>query len=216
MTAVTVIDYGAGNLLNVVRGLEHLGYAPYVTEKADDIEKASKLVLPGVGAFGDCMSALDTLGLVEPIKTYLASGNDFLGICVGMQILFEGSDEFGTHPGLGFLPGRVMRIPQQNADGVKHKIPNIGWSALQTRRENGWNDTILGHLTPDSEANEMYFVHSYMGQAQGDDELAYIDYHGIHITAAVKRGNVYGVQFHPEKSGDVGLSVLKAFVTLNK
>jgi glutamine amidotransferase len=206
---VTLIDYGAGNLLNVVRALEYCGISPQVTQSPQDIARAERIIFPGVGAFGDCMAALAQLNLVKPIQDYIAAEKPFLGICVGMQVLFEEGEEFGVHKGLGVVPGRVVRIPDVGPDGTKHKIPHIGWSRLLKPEGCDWEGSIM---QPIAGGADVYFVHSYMGTPQAADELAYVDYNGVHVAAAVRRGRLHGVQFHPEKSGQAGLSLLKAFL----
>lgn len=216
MSTITVIDYGASNLLNVVRALEHCGATVEVTDNAPTVAAASKLVFPGVGAFGDCMQALHARGLVEPILAYVESQKPFLGICVGMQVMFDVGEEFGEHQGLGIIKGRVARIPDKGSDGKPHKIPHIGWSELAPATANtSWQGTILQPLSDSGKNHSAYFVHSYHGMpTQSEDCLAVADYDGIAICAAVKRGNAYGCQFHPEKSAETGLSILRHFVNI--
>lgn len=210
-TQVTVVDYGAGNLLNVVRALEHCGAVVEVTQSADRIAAAEKLILPGVGAFGDCMQALEQRGLVAALKDYAQSGRPFLGICVGMQVMFELGEEFGDHAGLGIIKGRVTRIPAIGADGDAHKIPHIGWSALKPTGQT-WDGTIFSHVSAHTDPS-VYFVHSFMGvPAEAADRFADVDYNGVAICAAIKRGHIYGCQFHPEKSGALGLEILRNFL----
>ena len=211
MSNVTVIDYGASNLLNVVRALEHCGAQVEVADKPEVIARAAKLVFPGVGAFGGCMQALHARNLASAITDYIASDRPFLGICVGMQVMFEVGEEFGEHKGLGVIKGRVARIPAEGADGTQHKIPHIGWSELQPARS--WAGTILEPL--DNSKSATYFVHSYRGlPSDSNDCLATVDYDGLSICAAVKRGNAYGCQFHPEKSQKNGFRLLKNFLAL--
>jgi glutamine amidotransferase len=210
MSAVTVIDYGMGNLHSVCRALEHVGAEPALTEHPDDVRAAELLVLPGVGAFKDGMAELGKRGLVEALRDYAQTGRPLLGICLGMQMLFEESEEFGRHAGLGLLKGAVRAIPKQGADGKSHKIPHVGWRAVHPAWEGAWNHTLLA-ATP--HGAEFYFVHSYTAMpAQREDRLADADYDGCTISAAVRRGNVYGFQFHPEKSGPAGLALLERFV----
>ncbi len=209
MSIITVVDYGASNLLNVVRALNHCGAQVDVTNQVDVIAAAERLILPGVGAFGDCSAALGRLKLDQPIRDYVATGKPFLGICVGMQVMFDAGEEFGTHSGLGIIPGKVVRIPDMGAGGKAHKIPHIGWDTLLPTAS--WQNTIFAPLDKAS----VYFVHSYMGmESDLSHRLAEVDYNGVRICAAVKRGNAYGCQFHPEKSGEAGLAILKAFTTL--
>lgn len=210
MTNVTVVDYGAGNLLNVVRALEHCGANVLVTNKAEIISRAERLVFPGVGAFGDCMKAIKALGIEQSLVDYVKSDRLFLGICVGMQVMFEISEEFGEHKGLGIISGRVVRIPEMGTNNQTHKVPHIGWKELQS--ESPWQDTMLEDV---NQKSAVYFVHSYMGVPTDDnDRLASVDYNGISICAAIRKGNCYGTQFHPEKSGETGLGILRRFLTL--
>lgn len=216
MTAtVTVVDYGVGNLLSVRRAFEHRGAQVQVTSSPDRVWNADRLVLPGVGAFGDCVAALRADGMDQAVRRFIASGRPFLGICVGMQVLFDVSEEFGEHAGLGVIPGRVRMIPRTAADGSPHKVPHIGWTALRPPAgadASRWSGTALAGVRPGDEA---YFVHSFTGWPEEDeDRLADADYHGRLVSAAVRRDNVCGVQFHPEKSGRVGLSIIDGFLRL--
>lgn len=214
MSSITVIDYGAGNLLNVVRALEHSGASVTVTQDPAAIGHAKKLVFPGVGAFGDCMKALHRLELADPIRRYIASGKSFLGICVGMQVMFDVGEEFGEHEGLGIIPGRVRRIASVNAEGRAHKIPHIGWENLECPPAQQWQHTPLEPLL-DHPDPSVYFVHSYAGEpARPEHCLATVQYNGLALCAAVRFGYAYGVQFHPEKSGKTGLLILKKFIDL--
>lgn len=209
MSIITVIDYGASNLLNVVRALEHCGATVQVAATPEPISSATKLVFPGVGTFGDCMGALKQRNLIPAINAYIAGNKPFLGICVGMQVMFDTGEEFGEHDGLGIIPGRVVRIPAQGADGKPHKIPHIGWNEL--RPVQPWKGTLLEPL--DGTHTSAYFVHSYMGvPTDASHRLADVDYNGVTVCAAVRRGNAYGCQFHPEKSGEAGLRILNYFV----
>lgn len=216
MTAtVTVVDYGVGNLLSVRRAFEQCGAQVMLTSSPDRVWNAERLVLPGVGAFGDCMTALATGGLDQAVHRFIASGRPFLGICVGMQLLFSVGEEFGEHAGLGVIPGRVRAIPRTAADGQPHKVPHIGWTPLQPPAGGDaadWAGTPLAAVRP---GDEVYFVHSFTGWPEDEgDRLADADYHGRRISAAVRRGNVCGVQFHPEKSGRVGLGIIDSFLRL--
>lgn len=210
---VTVVDYGSGNLLSVCRALKHCGAEITTTERADDILSAPRVVIPGVGAMADSMRNLEIRGLVDPIRA-IAGTRPLLGICVGMQILFDAGEEFGIHPGLGILKGRVRVIPKTRADGSRRKIPHIGWNALTPAPGiNGWDDTILAGLP---EMPNAYFLHSFA--AAPEDEairLAECNYDGVQICSVVKKDLTYGCQFHPEKSGDVGLSILRNFLSLD-
>ena len=211
MIEVAVIDYGVGNLLSVSRALEHCGARVTVTSDAATILASGRVVLPGVGAFADGMVALRAHGLDGVVRQLAATGTPLLGICLGMQMLLDGSEEFGVTTGLGLIPGRVVRIPATTTTGAPHKIPHIGWNelVLPAQRES-WQGGLLDGIEPGEAA---YFVHSFMAEpASLAHRLADCQYGGIPISAAVQRDNVLGCQFHPEKSGDVGLRVLRNFL----
>ncbi len=208
---VAVIDYGVGNLLSVRRGLEHSGATVAVTPDPETILSAKRVVLPGVGAFADAMSELRRQGLDEVVKEVAARGTPLLGICLGMEMLLDESEEFGITAGLGLIPGRVIAVPSVAPDGELLKIPHIGWSllALPEGRES-WEGTVLEGVTPGS---TVYFVHSFMAvPSDPGNRIADALYGGVPISAVVGRDNVSGCQFHPEKSGEVGLTVLKRFL----
>jgi glutamine amidotransferase len=201
---VTIIDYGVGNLRSVARAFEHVGAGVEVTFDAKTIANAQRLVLPGVGAFGHCMEELEKRKLIDPIKDFAAGGRPFLGICVGMQLMLEYGEEFGEHAGLGFIKGRVQKIP----DADKRILPVSGWMELTKTKD--WHGTILNDTT---EGSSVYFVHSYGASPDDEDvRLAEYEYDGVRVTAAINRDNLTGLQFHPEKSGEVGLGILKGFV----
>lgn len=208
MVDVTVIDYGVGNLLSVQRGFEHCGARVTVTSDPEVILGADRLVLPGVGAFRDAMQELDVRGLPAVIRAYAASGKPLLGICLGMQMLLDESEEFGVTQGLGLIPGRVVPVPAQTTAGDSQKIPHIGWSALYPASDS-WSGTLLDEIQAGS---AVYFVHSFMAQTRDSTHrLADCVYGGHRIPAVIGSGNVFGCQFHPEKSGEVGLNVLRTF-----
>lgn len=206
---VTVLDYGIGNLLNVLRALEHCGAAIRVVDRATpDAVQSSRMVLPGVGAFGDGMAELRTRGFDDLVRRFADTGRPFLGICVGMQMMFEASEEMGEHAGLGLLQGRVRAIPPTTSDGAPHRVPHIGWRPLAASRD--WKGTLLEEVVPGERA---YFVHSFTADpAEAQDRLADVDYDGRRICAAVQRGNLAGCQFHPERSADAGLGILRRFL----
>jgi glutamine amidotransferase len=208
---ITVVDYGLGNLFSVSRALEQLGFSAALTDSATGIDAADCVLLPGVGAFGDGMKGLHERGLVEPLRRYGASGRPLLGICLGMQLLFDRSDEFGAAEGLGVIPGGVVAIPPRDDGGRARKIPHIGWNELRPAPGRaGWSGTPLGATAP---GTAVYFVHSFTcAPAAPGDRLADCDYDGCVISAAVERGPVCGMQFHPEKSGASGLAILRAFL----
>jgi len=208
---VTVIDYGVGNLLSVQRGLEHCGAKVTLTADLEQILAAKRVVLPGVGAFGNAMQALERLGLVAVIRELARRQTPLLGICLGMQLLLEESEEFGITAGLGLIPGRVIPVPVQTLSGEKQKIPHIGWSALQPSGvSSGWHGTLL----QDNHQGELaYFVHSYMAAPSNPaHRIAECVYGGHLIPATIGRDQITGCQFHPEKSGEVGLKVLRRFI----
>ena len=203
---VTVVDYGRGNLFSLSRALEHLGASAKVTSDPAEVAAAERLILPGVGAFGDGMENLRARGLVESVQRYAASGRPLLGICLGMQLLLDESDEFGSHRGLGIVPGRVTRF----ADSPERswKVPHVGWSRLTG--STGWKGSALAPLP---EGERMYFVHSYHAvPARPEHRLAATPYAGIEFCSALKAGPVQGFQFHPEKSGESGLSLLREWL----
>ena len=213
-TRVVVVDYGVGNLLSVCRALEACGAAVELTPDTGRIAQADRVVLPGVGAFGDCMYELNRRSLIKPIMDFIASGRPLLGICVGMQMMLEIGEEFGEHKGLGLIPGRVRAIPGTAADGKRHKIPHIGWNALTRPAGADWSNTILDGVEP---GTTCYFVHSFTAEPESDRfRLADCDYNGRRISAALQVGNVSGTQFHPEKSGAVGLRILQNFLSLQR
>jgi glutamine amidotransferase len=208
---VTVLDYGIGNLLNVLRALEHCGAAIRLIDKPAAADSdAPRLVLPGVGAFGDGMKELRARGFDDLVKRFAQSGRPFLGICVGMQMMFDASEEMGEHAGLGLLPGRVQPVPATGSDGAPHRVPHIGWRPLEPARD--WSGTLMQEVPPGERA---YFVHSFAAEpAQDGDRLADVRYDGRRLCAAVQRDNLYGCQFHPERSAHAGLGMLKRFLAL--
>jgi glutamine amidotransferase len=205
---IVLIDYGVGNLLSVQRGLEHCGAEVLLTADPDVVLKAERVVLPGVGAFANAMQALIERNLVAPLQQITRQGTPLLGICLGMQLLLEESEEFGLTPGLGVVPGRVCAIPQHTTANVLQKIPHIGWNGL-LQAKNQWQSTLLADTR---EGDAAYFVHSYM--AVPDDpahRLADCVYGGHRIPAVIAKDRTTGCQFHPEKSGEVGLTILRRF-----
>lgn len=213
---VGVVDYGMGNLLSVSRAIEQCGGTPVFIQKAEDLIMAERLILPGVGAFADGMAGLRAQGLIDALQEYGRSGRPMLGICLGMQMLLDSNEEFGVHQGLGLIPGRVTAIPKTAADGKPHKVPHIGWSGLRHANADDmaeWGNTILSGIPKDT---TVYFVHSFTAFPENEaHRLADTDYNGRRISAVVKSGNLYGCQFHPEKSGVWGLKILENFISLN-
>ncbi len=210
---VAVIDYGVGNLLSVRRGLEHCGANVTVTSDPEVILGAARVVLPGVGAFADGMAELCRPGLDRVVRQVAASGRPLLGICLGMQMLMDESSEFGITAGLGLIAGQVIPVPSTGADGAPHKIPHIGWNALVPPPERApWSSGLLQDIEP---GDAVYFVHSFMASPLDPAHvIADCLYDGARIAAVIGRGNVMGCQFHPEKSGEVGLKILRRFLTL--
>lgn len=203
MTMIAILDYDAGNIRSVEKALQHLGEETILTHDFREIQKADKVILPGVGAFGDAMEHLKHYELDRAIKEVVAMDKPFLGICLGLQLLFESSDETPGVEGLGILKGNILRIPEE--EGLK--IPHIGWNSLEFPRE--------GRLFQDLPADPyVYFVHSYYLQAQEPQIVTATCEYGVQIHASVEKNQVFACQFHPEKSGEVGLKILKNFATL--
>lgn len=201
---LAVIDYGAGNLRSVLHALKHLHASDMrLVRQPDQLAGAKKIVLPGVGAFGACMEQMREQSLIKPLKDALAAGIPYLGICVGMQMLYEVGEEMGEHAGLGVLGGRVVRFPHF----ADRKVPHMGWNQLNIGRESELLKGLEGE-------NYVYFVHSYYCAPSNDDTVvASVDY-GVEFAAFVQQGNIYGVQFHPEKSQKIGLQILANFLRI--
>ena len=198
---IAIIDYGVGNLFSLRSSLKSIGAEAVITSDVDEIKKADKLILPGVGAFADAARKLRGSGLDGVVKAEAGAGKDIMGICLGMQLLFQRSFEYGEHVGLGLLGGSV--VPMQGAIPPELKIPHIGWNALRFKRES----RLFKYI---KENDCVYFVHSFYAADCDDSVIATAEY-GIELTAAVQKDNVMGCQFHPEKSGNVGLNILRAF-----
>lgn len=210
--SVTLLDYGMCNMLNVARAFERAGADLKVTEDPRDAARAERLVVPGVGAFGDSMIEVTRRGHGDAIRAFAETGRPLLGICVGMQILFEGSEEFGDSPGLGIITGRVMPVPPHTTAGAPQRVPHIGWNELlMPPSRNTWDGTLMQSQAAKPPA--VYFVHSFVPHpADPADRLADFDYGGHRLCAAIKRDNITATQFHPERSGDVGLALLAGFI----
>ena len=201
---LAIIDYGVGNLFSLQCSLKKIGVDAVVTNDAQVIRDADRIILPGVGAFGDAINKLRSTGLVDTIKAEAERGKPFLGICLGMQLLFEKSYEYGVHEGLGFLKGNV--VPLEGKIPSELNVPHMGWNGLDFKCDS----PIFKYI---NEGDFVYFVHSFYATDCDDSVIATSEY-GIPVTAAVGKGNIFGCQFHPEKSGDVGLNILKAFCEL--
>jgi glutamine amidotransferase len=202
-----IVDYGLCNLASVARALRHLGSEPVITSDPDELRAASRVVLPGVGAFGTAMANLRERALVAPLQEYAASGRPLIGLCLGMQLLMDESDEGGLHRGLGIIAGRCARLPR--APG--YKVPHIGWSGLEPAAR-PWTGTVLGRSAP---GDTLYFVHSFhVLPVDERDVLAYTTYGALRYCSVLARGSVYGCQAHPEKSSRTGLALLESFLSL--
>jgi glutamine amidotransferase len=203
---ITIIDYEMGNLRSVEKAFEKLGFDARVSNNPDDLLTTEKIVLPGVGAFKDCITNLRDGGFVEPLLQHIEAGKPLLGICVGMQMLFDESEEFGRHKGLGLIPGKVTRFPAEMKErGERLKVPHMGWNTIQIQRPAPlFKDT--------AEGSYVYFVHSYYCTADNPDDIAASCRYGdVEFCAAVWRDNLMATQFHPEKSQDVGLKIFENF-----
>lgn len=207
---IAVIDYGVGNLFSLTASLKFLGAETIVTNKREEILAADRIILPGVGAFEDAIAKLKATGLVDTILEETEKGKPLLGICLGMQLLFEKSYEYGQHEGLGLIKGEIASIEEDlrknGKSDEKLKVPHIGWNSLSLRGE----DPLFKYI---KNGDYVYYVHSYYGRNCLTNTIASSNY-DIEITGAVRSGSVYGTQFHPEKSGNVGLNILKAFIEL--
>ncbi|WP_295742644.1 imidazole glycerol phosphate synthase subunit HisH [uncultured Oscillibacter sp.] len=202
---IAIVDYGVGNLFSLSSSLRALGAETEVTRDAGRLRSADKIILPGVGAFGDAREKLDGTGLT-PVLREEAARKPLLGICLGMQLLFDRGFEYGEHPGLGLVPGQVVGLREDLEDKTL-KVPHMGWNSLEIARD----DPLFKYFR-DSEY--VYYVHSFYARDCGNSTLGVSRYGNIAVTGAVRNGNVWGTQFHPEKSGDAGLRLLRAFAEL--
>jgi glutamine amidotransferase len=202
---IVILDYGVGNLKSVHKALERIGAEAVVTSEPAALEAARGVVLPGVGAFGDAMKNLDRRGLVAPLLNQVQRGKPLLGICLGMQLLFDESEEMGRHPGLGLLPGNVVRFPDDTLS-----VPHVGWNQLR-RASTASASPILDGIPDGAYA---YFVHSYYVVPKEPEDVAAATDYGPEFASVVRRGSIWGAQFHPEKSQEVGLALLDNYVRL--
>lgn len=202
---IGIIDYGMGNLHSVTKALERLGHTPFLSEKAEELSQASLLILPGVGSFKDGMAELEARGLDVFIKQWANDGKPLFGICLGMQLLFEGSEENGVTKGLELLPGKVRRFTGVTKLGETYKVPHMGWNRLRFQKENH-------PIVQNVEKGHVYFVHSYVVDADADVLIATAEYGDMQVPAVVGKNAVWATQFHPEKSSSVGMSILKNVV----
>ena len=202
---IAIVDYGVGNLFSLSSSLKALGLEAEITRDADALRSADRIILPGVGAFGDARAKLDDTGLVPVIQAE-ARRKPLLGICLGMQLLFDRSFEYGEHPGLGLVPGQVVDLHDDLEDKTL-KVPHMGWNSLQIVKD----DPLFKYF---SDGEYVYYVHSFYARDCAASTLGTSRYGNVAVTGAVRNGNVWGTQFHPEKSGDAGLRLLKAFAEL--
>lgn len=200
---IAIIDYDAGNLKSVEKALKYLGEECIVTRDKDELLKADKIILPGVGAFGDAMEKLHKFGLVDVIHGLVKENKPFLGICLGLQLMFESSEEGPGVKGLGLLHGKIVKFPEKEG----FKIPHMGWNSIDIKEGSRLFKGI-------SNNSYVYFVHSYYLQAENENDVAAATEYITHVHAAVEHGNIFACQFHPEKSGDIGLQILKNFCSL--
>lgn len=206
MHDVSIINYGIGNVLSVMRAFEQVGAKVQFVATPEEILNSTRIVLPGVGAFHKGMEELEKRGMVKSIQAFCEQDRPFLGICLGMQLMFETSEEFGLHKGLGIIPGNVKKIDDVTVDGEYQKVPHVGWNHLVLKN----NDSIFDSI---NDNEDVYFVHSFAAEVSNvENLLSTVEYGGRDITAMIKRGNrVYGTQFHPEKSGKIGLKIIENF-----
>lgn len=200
---IAIIDYDAGNLKSVEKALQYLGEECIVTRDKEKLLKADKIILPGVGAFGDAMEKLHMFGLVDVIHKLVKENKPFLGICLGLQLMFESSEEGPGVKGLGLLPGKIVKFPEKEG----FKIPHMGWNSIDVKEGSRLFKGV-------SNNSYVYFVHSYYLQAENENDVAATTEYITHVHASVEHDNIFACQFHPEKSGDVGLRILKNFCEL--
>ena len=209
---IAVIDYGMGNLRSVQKSLEFVGAKVFVTHDPDLILNADSVVLPGVGSFKDCMSNLKELNLIDPIRKFIDGGKPFLGICLGLQVLFEESEEYGPVAGLGILPGKVVKFSRnisETKNGQLIKVPHMGWNKIEVKKK----DPLFENF--DVIAPYFYFVHSYYVVPKDKNMVATVTNYGIEFVSGIQYKNIYAFQFHPEKSQTMGLALLERFSNLN-
>jgi imidazole glycerol-phosphate synthase subunit HisH len=208
MKNIAIIDYGLSNLFSVYQACLEIGMSPVVTNEYRKIQTADAVILPGVGAFGDAINQLEQKGIVEGIYNFMSKERPFLGICLGMQLLFQETEEFGNHKGLDIIKGKVMRFPREKGEHSKIKVPQIGWNQIYPRsKKDNWDHTILAGIEP---GEYMYFVHSYyVVPEQESITLTETNYFGTKYCSGILSDNISAFQFHPEKSGKRGLEIYK-------
>lgn len=209
---IVIVDYGHGNLYSIYQACIFLGYRPIISDKPEEISNADSLILPGVGAFSVAMRELNYKQLIEPIKDFVKRGNYMMGVCLGMQLLFDSSLEFGLHAGLGFIQGGVKKIPAA-MNGEKNRVPHIGWNRIYLDQQDvKWTNTPLQEINAE---DQFYFIHSYFTDpVHSENILSYTIYNGLQYCSSVRKDNVFGFQFHPEKSAEKGLTIYNNFLKL--
>ena len=204
---VAIIDYGLGNLFSINNACKLVGLNTIITSDINKISKADALILPGVGAFGDAINSLNENNLTQTIYEFVRTGKPFLGICLGMQLLFSESEEFGSHKGLDLIKGKVVKFPPFNKVGESIRVPQIQWNQIYAEDINRWNESPLKNI---SEGTYMHFVHSYYAiPEENNNILTYTEYEGIRYTSAVMKDNIIGIQYHPEKSAEAGINIYR-------
>ena len=214
-TRVAIVDYGRGNLFSVQRACEHACMTGVITSKRQEILNADVVILPGVGAFGDAMDALHKLDLVSVLQDIASMGKSLIGICLGMQLLMSESNEFGTHKGLGIIPGEVVRFSYRSDTNARIKVPHVGWNQISHRgsSQNPWKETPLRGL---DHGEYMYFVHSFYAKPQSEElALSVTHYGGTQFCSSLVKDNVFACQFHPERSGIQGLRIYETIATMS-
>ena len=209
---VLIVDYQLGNLFSVNQALNNIGIKVKITSNADELESADAIVLPGVGAFADAMNNLEGLNLINPLKKFIVTGKPFLGICLGLQLLFTESEEFGLTKGLGLVIGRVKRFNNLNKDGETRKVPQIAWNQIYKINVNSWENTPLSDI---KDGEFMYFVHSFYVEPEEPVGLSKSNYDGQYYVSSIKSENIFACQFHPEKSAEEGLKIYNTWAKIN-
>lgn len=208
---IVIIDYGVGNVRSMINAFKKIGVNPILSNNEDEILSADGVILPGVGAFAHGMENLNRYNLVNIIKQYTDTNKPFMGICLGMQMLLDESEEFTNTKGLGLISGKVIKLPTQNSS--YEKLPHVSWNEIKEQNIN-WDDTILDKV---GQQSDMYFVHSFVVSPKNHNEiLSTTEYSDYKFCSAVKKGNIYGCQFHPEKSGEIGLKIIANFIKICK
>lgn len=208
---VVIVDYGLGNLFSIKQACEYVGLESVITADVSEIENSDALILPGVGAFADAMDSLNENNLIDPILNFIKSKRPFMGICLGMQLLFSESEEFGNHKGLDLIKGRIRKFPLQDKSGETLKVPQIQWNQIYKNSGNLWEKSPFVNV---EEGTYMQFVHSFYAEPESNDlVLSFTEYGGIKYASSIIQDNVIGIQFHPEKSGVEGLKIYKSWAS---